>query len=120
MFFHHTHPTARKAHRCSLCKRVIGTGETYLRGSGMDGEYAWTWKECVHCKVFAQLMARRCGYSEWEFDVLGDFEPWDIAEARVRAQFRRRWRKLDGSLYPLPSLIFAEDGCPTAIAPGAA
>jgi hypothetical protein len=121
----HTHPKARKPHRCHMCYRTIEPGERYRRTAGMDGSTAWTWIECDHCEAFARFAYRRSwsddGYDE---SLFVDFAPETIAEARVRAQWRRKWRRLDGSLYPVPDLTITEDkygfGWPTAIAPGGA
>lgn len=120
-----SHPVARKAHICDMCSRAIDPGETYRRSAGMDGSSAWTWRECAHCEAFARLAHCRSwqddGYGP---DLFAEFEPATVAEARVRAQWRRKWRRLDGSLYPVPALTITEDkygfGWPTAIAPGGA
>ena len=37
---------ARKRHHCSMCWRVIYTGEIYHRGVGFDGT-AWSWKRLM-------------------------------------------------------------------------
>jgi hypothetical protein len=39
------------------------------------------------------------GYTEADFV---DWEPASIQEARWRAQYRRKWRRRDGRLYPVP------------------
>ena len=120
--FTHTTPTARKAHRCMMCWRLIEPGETYRRGAGMDGATAWTWIECAHCAEFVRVAYRRYGDAGYDETLLIDFQPDNMAEARVRAQHRRKWRRLDGSLYPVPAVTITEDMYgfrhPTAIAPG--
>ena len=121
--FHDTEPVARNSHTCDMCHRTIRPGEKYRRSAGMDGSSAWTWKECAHCAALATVAWRRShldeGYNE---DLFADFEPWSVAEARVRAQVRRRWTRRDGSLYPVPVVEWAEDKhgfrWPTTIAPG--
>lgn len=124
---HYTHatPKARKPHRCMMCYRTIDPGETYRRGAGMDGSTAWTWIECGHCAEFVRVAFRRSWDDEsYGDDLFIDFEPLDIAEARVRAQWRRKWRRLDGTLYPLPLVGQYEDKhgfrYPVSIAPGGA
>lgn len=124
-FFAESHPKARKSHRCHMCYRQIEPGEVYRRSAGMDGSSAWTWIECAHCEAFVRVAYRRSwsddGYDE---TLLIDFEPHTVAEARVRAQHRRKWRRLDGSLYPVPAVEWAEDKYgfrhPVALTTGAA
>lgn len=106
-----------------MCQRVIRVGETYLRGSGFGGGEAFTWKECAHCEVFAQLVAMRFYEDEYSLDLLAEWdEPKTIAEASVRAQWKRRWTNRAGKLYPVPRLVIVEDslgfGWPRTIVPG--
>jgi hypothetical protein len=109
MFFTETHPVARKPHTCGMCRRQIRPGETYRRGAGMDGGTAWTFKECAHCLPFIRLAHTLAGDSEYGEDLLIEFEPENVAEARVRAQFRRQWQNRAGDLYPVPVVIEAVD-----------
>lgn len=101
-------PTARKAHRCHLCHRVIAPGETYERQENVfDGRF-YLWKGCAHCKALMSLRTEIREVVEdwdegWTDDVLCDWQPATVWEARLRAQYRRRWTRLDGSLYPLPT-----------------
>ena len=45
------HPTARKAHHCSLCTGPISPGETYSRRTlGYDGQ-VYDWRECSACEA---------------------------------------------------------------------
>ena len=118
------HPKARKTHRCQMCHRQIKSGEVYKRGAGMGGGTAWTWRECAHCEALVRVAFRRWFDDEYDAGMLDEFEPNDIAEARVRAQYRRSWRRLDGTLYPIPHVIEREDRhgfvWPVAIQPGEA
>lgn len=119
-----THPRARKPHSCDMCRRTIRTGETYRRSAGMDGTSAWTWIECAHCEPFARFAYSSRGWDEgYDETLLIDFEPVDVAQARVLAQYRRRWQRRDGGLCPVPELIIREDkygfGRPVDIKPGA-
>jgi hypothetical protein len=95
-------PVARKPHRCELCNRTIRPGEKYRRGVGMDGT-VWTFKECRHCRAVMDLADPTGGDCEYFPDVLGEWEPQSVTEARWRAQWRRQWTRRDGALYPLPT-----------------
>lgn len=117
------HPTAKKTHRCELCGRTIQPGETYLRGSGFGDGEAHTWKECAHCEALADLITTRWGETEYSFETLAEWdEPKTVAEARVRAQWKRKWTNRAGDLYPLPNLVVIDDkdglGWPRTIKPG--
>lgn len=94
-----------------------------MRGSGYGDGEAFTWKECAHCDVFVQIVTRRLHEDEYSFDVLAEWdEPKTIAEARVRAQWKRHWTNRAGQIYPVPHLVITEDrygfGWPTTIEPG--
>ncbi len=100
-------PTARKAHRCDLCDRAIEPGESYRRCwiIGDDGPY--TFKECAHCSACVTLSTVTEtahyygeGYSSDDF---ANWEPGTVWEARLRAQWRRKWRRRDGALFPVPT-----------------
>ncbi len=97
-----TEPTARKSHRCGLCGRTILPGEQYRRGVALDGT-AWTFKECAHCRAVMDLADPLDGEYEYYDDVLYEWEPRTVQEARWRAQHRRKWARRDGSLYALPT-----------------
>ena len=123
--YSHSRPKARKPHVCVMCGRTITPGENYLRTAGMDGSSAWTWLECAHCEVFVSYAYSASwpddGYGP---DLLSEFAPACVAQARVLAQYRRRWRRLNGDLYPLPVALHREDKYGfrhvVDIAPGAA
>lgn len=90
----------------------------------MDGT-AWTFIECAHCAAFIRVAYRRSWMDEgYDEDLLRDFAPDNIQEARVWAQYRRRWQRADGSLFPIPTVVFHEDrhgfAWPVAIEAGAA
>lgn len=101
-------PTARKSHRCSLCGRIVNKGETYERQANIYDGRAYTWKSCAHCTAFMSL------HTSLRENVHYDAEGWDservwewdycasVWEARLRAMFRRRWTRRDGTLYPIP------------------
>lgn len=104
--FTESHPVARKPHRCGTCGRTIRPGETYRRGAGMDGSHAWTWKECAHCEALIRYLTTFSGESEYDAEELvSDWDVYTIPHARIRAQYRARWTRRDGALYPIPHLI---------------
>ena len=45
------HPTARKAHRCSLCTGPISPGETYSRRTLVYDRQVYDWRECSACEA---------------------------------------------------------------------
>ena len=98
-----TWPTARKEHHCFLCSRTIRPGEKYRRGVGLDSGRAWTFKECAHCRAVMDLADPTDGEYEYDDDVLIEWEPRSVTEARWRAQWKRKWERRDGDLYPIPS-----------------
>lgn len=108
-----------------MCSRTINPGEVYHRSAGMDGATAWTWIECGHCAEFVRVAYPRSWSDDgYDAEIFAEFVPRDVAEARVRAQWRRKWRRLNGTLYPIPVVTIAEDkygfGHAVAIAPGVA
>lgn len=101
--YHWTTPKARKRHICGMCGRIIHPGETYHRMAGLDGGSAWTHKECAHCKVMVRLVQDRLNeYEDYDIDLLLDFDPETLSEARVKAMFYKRWTRRDGSTWPVP------------------
>ena len=61
---------------------------------------------CTHCRVVCDWYWTNwdIGYGD-DYDLANWLEANSIAEARVIAQFRRRWRRRDGGLYPVPVLV---------------
>ena len=110
--FHTEHPIARKPHLCEMCGRRIDPGEKYRRGSGMDGATAWTWIECAHCAALAAYIGRIDDYYDegYGFDLFHEWEPETVEHLRIKAlATRRRWRRADGSLYPVPVVAWTDD-----------
>lgn len=105
----HTYPKARKPHRCEDCGRTIDPGETYRRGAGIDGGTAWTWKECAHCCTLVHLLwwGDSEGYGQETFD---EWEPETVGHLRLKALWRKKWRRKDGGLYPIPTRVIEHDG----------
>lgn len=104
-FYHHETRTARTAHRCYDCLRIIDPGERYNRGAGMGNAYAWTWKDCAHCKAILPLLPYGDeGYSQ------DDYTEWDPGNPlhlmRLRVQLNRQWRRADGTFYPVPIQVW--------------
>lgn len=93
-------PTARRRHRCGMCRRSILPGETYWRQASLDHGQAWTHKTCEHCERVAWAFCRVTGESEWDgqaaIEWLSDEHP------AVLAAFAAGWRWPDGDLVPVP------------------
>jgi len=87
-----------------MCHRVIDPGETYTRQAnlGDDGFYAWV--NCQQCDVFLRLDVSDYwdGYGVGDETVL-EWEPCSIRELRLKVLWRKKWRRKDGSLYPVPA-----------------
>ena len=93
-------PTARKRHRCGVCSRWVGPGETYWRQAGFDAGSAWTNKTCQHCERAVWAYCRHGGDSEWEPEW---FLEWlSDAHPAVFAALLAGWRFPDGEPLPLP------------------
>jgi hypothetical protein len=97
-------PKARKAHRCMWCYRTIDPGETYSRAFNTDGVTGWTWINCLHCEAFVTL----AGIEDWDGDGISvehilEHEPTAVSDLRLKALHRKKWRRADGTLYPVPT-----------------
>lgn len=103
------HPTARKQHRCEMCLRIIEPGERYLRGSGMDGSSAWTWKECAHCEAMRIIWDISDG-EEYNGEMFYEWsrECESLAQLRHAASYRMQWRTRRGTLLPIPTSTGSE------------
>jgi len=100
-----SHPKARKAHRCQWCSRVIDPGETYDRQFivGDDGPYNWV--NCQHCHAMVLLcdIEGLWGYGGVSDEDILEWEPRDVQALRWKVLWRKKWRRADGTLYPVPS-----------------
>jgi hypothetical protein len=96
-------PVARVEHGCQLCGRTIEPGERYNRQRNIGDDGPYVFKACAHCNAYVRLtdLSSWCddGYT---IDDVYEYEPCTMREARWRAQHRRKWRRRDGSLYPIP------------------
>ena len=96
-------PKARSCHMCDFCYRTIEPGETYTRTVSVQ-DCICVWKSCTHCEA----MIRICDIEEWNLgdgidrDHFVDLEVRDIFEARCKVMWHRKWRRKDGTLYPIP------------------
>ena len=107
--YRHSHRVARKPHQCMLCARAIAAGETYLYGVGLDNGTAWAWKECAHCDALRAYVYARYWDDHYDEELIAEWEPESVAHLRVKAQWRRQWRRLDGTLMPVPEVVWTED-----------
>ena len=101
---------ARKLHGCFLCGRTIAVGERYHYQFQVDCGDAVPWQSCEHCQVYAHLIFQTDQWDDdrgLDFDTADDFEPRTWAEVRIKVMYRRRWRRLDGALMPVPRLVYA-------------
>ena len=103
-----TKPKARVKHFCDLCNRIIRPGEVYNRQAGMDGATAWTWRECAHCDSIRDV-ARNHYDDDYGMETLAYWEPEELHLMRLKAMWRRKWERDDGSLYPVPEKVWHED-----------
>lgn len=77
----------------------------------MDGT-AWTWKECAHCEVLIAWLYRLDevwgGDEGYGPETFANWEPSTWSDLRLKANWRRRWTRRDGSLVPVPTKVMAE------------
>lgn len=92
-----SHPTARKRHLCSVCRRSILPGEDYWRQTGLNRSEAWTLKTCAHCE---RVVGVHWEDSDWDIECF--LERLEYAHPSVHAAMRAGWRWPDGELVPLP------------------
>lgn len=100
---------ARKPHKCELCWRQIEPGERYRHQRNKEGGDIWTWRNCAHCNELLHLLVAE-GYDDGygvTIDSACDWYPETVAQARLKVGWKRKWRRRDGSLYPLPDLARA-------------
>lgn len=98
---------ALKTHICESCGRSIDKGEKYDRTFAIDGGDTWVYKECVHCAALVNIWCiwDYCDASEgYTLDTFHEYrdEIRTITDARLWAQWHRKWRRGDGTLFPVP------------------
>jgi hypothetical protein len=96
-------PKARKAHWCEWCGRTIEPGEVYQRAALLGDDGLYDWANCLHCAALVGLCDID-GYDEGisDEDIL-EWEPPDIEALRWKVLWRKKWRRADGTLYPVPA-----------------
>jgi hypothetical protein len=107
--FDKVHRVARKAHRCDECGRTIEPGETYWPWTGLGEGRFDHGKMCVHCEAAAQWLVEVCNGYLFHGIAQDLREHWDedwsyrnLWLGRAVVGMGRRWRRLDGSLMPVP------------------
>ena len=102
------YPTARKAHRCDECARVIQPGERYSRTAAIwEGDW-FTNVACLHCAIARMIVDYGDDYySEGYYHGLREWLA-DSAEhvwsLRLKVGVERCWQRFDGTgLMPLPA-----------------
>lgn len=95
-------------HRCQLCGRVIESAERYRAQTNKGDDGIYTWKECIHCVGLVHETTVLCDADLWGEgygpDTVIDWEPVDLRELRLKALWRKQWRRKDGALYPVPMI----------------
>lgn len=102
---------ARQRHECAECRRIIEPGETYRYSTGL---YDGRWDDhvmCAHCHAVSSWLVVTCGGWLWN-GVLEDLEEhwnesWELrsdylGRAILSMRYRRRWKRKDGTLMPVP------------------
>jgi ribosomal protein L24E len=99
------HPVARKLHTCQMCSRLIAPGERYTRQRAIGDDGPYVWKECAHCSAMVDLLDIDWhDYQDegWGPDAMFEYDPDTVKVMRLKALWRKRWTRRDGSLYPIP------------------
>jgi hypothetical protein len=78
-----------------------------MRGVELGGGTARTWIECGHCDLVVAVVLHQIKEDEYGDDTVNEWWPETVSEARVRAQWKRRWTSRSGALYPLPEHIMS-------------
>jgi hypothetical protein len=107
----HATPKARKAHTCQMCWRTIDVGEIYECQTNINDNTLYTWKNCTQCNVFY-------GLEDYDgdgigYDTVDNWEPGNTYDLRLKVLWHKKWRRKDGTLYPIsltnPDTIGEED-----------
>jgi hypothetical protein len=87
------------------CDRRIDPGEVYDRAFIVDeGEGGYSWVNCTHCAAMITICDLGGCYNEGICaDDFLEFEARDLTELRLKAHWNKKWRRADGTLYPVPT-----------------
>ncbi|SHX98620.1 Uncharacterised protein [Mycobacteroides abscessus subsp. abscessus] len=94
---------ALKPHKCGMCGRQIAVSERYRSQRNKHDSAIWTWRNCAHCDELLVLLVAEGfddgeGVSGW---TVMEWHPETVAQARLKVGWKRKWRRRDGSLYPV-------------------
>lgn len=100
--------TARKAHFCGECCRVIAAGERYNYQFGAYEGESEAHKTCPHCMVARDWLLVNCG--GWIYEQVGEeiiehaeeYPKLALPLLRLAVGMRRMWKGFHGGLMPLP------------------
>ena len=101
---------ARKTHSCHECGREIERTEKYLFEILVDDGRIRAIKTCAHCQVARAWLDEECDgwvYGSIAQDIydhaqIDDYYGADLVA--MSASIEGRWRALDGTLLPVPSM----------------
>ena len=104
-----TSPVARKVHICGECHRPIYRGEKYFREVLLFDAKLVTCKSCAHCQIPIRWITMACG-GYINGTVKNEFIEHAYREGyavkRVAVSMRNQWRRNDGTLMPIPNVIW--------------
>jgi hypothetical protein len=91
-----------------MCGRRIDPGEIYNHQRNVDSGSIRVWKQCAHCEAAVHIL------DLWGWagrpdegigpELMADFEPETIAQARIWLGWKRQWRRRDGTLREVPDV----------------
>lgn len=106
---HERNPAARRLHKCNECHREIALGERYTVERYISEGSASTHKTCVHCMVARRWLLAEC--RGFVYGYIGEDLVEHVTEggygmdlARLAVGLRRKWRRRDGRLQPVPAM----------------
>lgn len=110
---HSSTPKARKDHRCDSCSRMIEKGETYLSQDNVYDGMRYGFKACSQCRALWSWVANRDDFEWYDEGIdlgewLGEYRHEALTIARLWVYFRRKWRRLDGTLVDVRTLVPAD------------
>lgn len=102
---------ARKQHKCDDCGRIIEPRETYTHWVFLSEGYWSKGACCAHCRAASKWLVEQCGGFLY-VGILDDLEEhWNeepllcsMRLGRLIVGCRRRWKRRDGSLMPIPAV----------------